>query len=84
MRDASVTLEGSGRLSAPLYSDDQSPANPFWLNAVQTCNMLAILVLCGTALFNPNDVQMYLGFLLFLTPILSAFCLGLLETLRLA
>ncbi len=58
------------------HSDDQSPANPFWLNAVQTltaCNMLAILVPCVVALFNPNDLEMYLGFLLFLTPFSAPF-----------
>lgn len=52
------------------------PASPFWLNAVQTltaCNMLAILVACVVALFNPNNLQMYLGFLLFLTPFSAPF-----------
>jgi len=63
-------------VSALPYSDDQSPANPFWLNAVQTltaCNILAILVPCVVALFNPNDLHMYLGFLLFLTPFSAPF-----------
>jgi hypothetical protein len=58
------------------HFEDQSPANPFWLNAVQTltaCNMLAILVPCVAALFNPNDLQWYVGFLLFLTPFSTPF-----------
>ena len=57
-------------VTSPPHSD-QSPTNPFWLNAVQTlasCNMLLILVPCVGALFNPHDLQMYLGFLLVLTP----------------
>lgn len=35
--------------------------------------MLAILVPGVAALFNPNDLQMYLGFLLFLTPFSAPF-----------
>ena len=76
MKDASLTFERNGSLTALLDADDQSPANPFWLNAVQTfaaCNMLAILVPCAVALFHKNDLQTYLGFLLFLTPFSAPF-----------
>jgi len=63
-------------MSAPSLSNDQSSANPFWLNAVHTltaCNMLAVLVPCVGALFDPNDLQKYLGFLLFVTPFSAPF-----------
>lgn len=62
--------------NSPLCPSDP-PANPFWLNAVQTltaCNMLAIFVPWAISMMRGEPgAWTQVGFLLFLTPFWAPF-----------